>query len=181
MRKTTSVIVGVASATAIAASWAAGLAPKHPAVGGVTLSAPPASTSRSTGDASGGSAAARTSGAPPAHTKSGSKGASKSGSSSASRPAAARPRTVDGGVASTQYGNVQVAITVTGSHITDVTALHLTDSSGHSVRISDYAAPILRKEALAKQSAQIDMVSGATYTSEAYQQSLQSAIDAAHI
>jgi len=76
---------------------------------------------------------------------------------------------------------VQVAITVTGSHITDVRALHLTDSSGHSVQISDYAAPILRKEALSKQSAQIDMVSGATYTSEAYQQSLQSALDAAHI
>ena len=181
MRKTTSVIVGVASATAIGASWAAGLAPKHDAVGGVTLSAPPApastssSTSRSTSDASRGSGAARTSATPPAHTKS----ASKSGGSST--PAAPRPRTVDGGVASTQYGNVQVAITVTGSHITDVTALHLTDSSGHSVRISDYAAPILRKEALSRQSAQIDMVSGATYTSEAYQQSLQSAIDAAHI
>ena len=178
MRKTTSVIVGVASATAIAASWAAGLTLKHDAVGGVTLSAPPAppaSTSGATSDAS--RRAGSTSAAPSTHTKSG----SRSGSSSTSRPAAPRPRTIDGGVANTQYGNVQVAITVTGSHITDVRALHLTDSSGHSVQISDYAAPILRKEALSKQSAQIDMVSGATYTSEAYQQSLQSAIDAAHI
>ncbi|WP_076260309.1 FMN-binding protein [Intrasporangium flavum] len=181
MRKTTSVIVGVASATAIGASWAAGLAPKHDAVGGATLSAPPASTTRSTGDASRASGAARTSAAPPPHTKSASKSTSKSGAGSTPKPAAPKPRTVDGGVASTQYGNVQVSITVTGSNITDVTALHLTDSSGHSARISAYAAPILRKEALAKQSAQIDMVSGATYTSEAYQQSLQSAIDAAHI
>ncbi len=176
MRKTTSVIVGVASATAIAASWAAGLTPKHDAVGGVTLSAPPASAGRSTDASPTPSAKATSAAAPPKHTSSG----SKSSGSSASK-AAARPRTVDGGVASTQYGNVQVAITVTGSRITDVTALHLTDSSGHSVQISDYAAPILRHEALAKQSAQIDMVSGATYTSEAYQQSLQSAIDAAHI
>jgi uncharacterized protein with FMN-binding domain len=184
VRKTTSLIVGVASATAIGASWAAGLAPKHDAVGGVTLSAPPAppaSTSRSTGDASGGSGAVRTSGAPRANTRSAPKGASKSVGTSTSKPSAPRPRTVDGGVASTQYGNVQVAITVTGSRITDVTALHLTDSSGHSARISAYAAPILRREALAAQSAQIDMVSGATYTSEAYRQSLQSAIDAAHL
>ncbi|WP_323097563.1 FMN-binding protein [Intrasporangium sp. YIM S08009] len=179
MRKTTSVIVGVASATAIGASWAAGLAPKHDAVGGVTLSAPPAppaSTSGSTSGASRGSGASHGS-ATSTHTKS----ASKSSNKSTSKPAALRPRTIDGGVANTQYGNVQVAITVTGSNITDVTALHLTDSSGHSARISAYAAPILRKEALSKQSAQIDMVSGATYTSEAYQQSLQSAIDAAHI
>ena len=179
MRKTTSVIVGVASATAIGASWAAGLAPKHDAVSGVTLSAPPAPPAppASTSDASRGSGAAPTSAAPSTHAKS----TSRSGSKGASKPAAPRPRTIDGGVANTQYGNVQVAITVTGSHITDVTALHLTDSSGHSARISAYAAPILRKEALSKQSAQIDMVSGATYTSEAYQQSLQSAIDAAHI
>ena len=60
-------------------------------------------------------------------------------------------------------------------------AAHLTDSSGTSVSISNYAAPILRQEAVAAQSAQIDMVSGATYTSMAYQQSLQSAIDAAHL
>ena len=88
---------------------------------------------------------------------------------------------MDGGVAHTEYGDVQVRITVVGSRITDVTALHLTDSSRHSVRISAQAAPVLRTEALDKQSARIDMVSGATYTSDAYRQSLQSAIDAAHL
>ncbi len=54
-----------------------------------------------------------------------------------------------------------------------------TDSSSRSVSISAQAAPILRQEALAAGSAKIDTVSGASYTSDAYIQSLQSALDAA--
>jgi uncharacterized protein with FMN-binding domain len=88
---------------------------------------------------------------------------------------------VDGALVGTPYGNVQVRLTHLGSRITDIHAVQLTDSSQHSVDISAYAAPILRQEALAAQSAQIDMVSGATFTSEGYQQSLQAAIDAAHL
>jgi uncharacterized protein with FMN-binding domain len=76
---------------------------------------------------------------------------------------------------------VQVRVSYTGTKITNVHAVHLTDSSQTSVSISAQAAPILRQEALAAQSAQIDAVSGATYTSEGYMQSLQSAIDAAHL
>jgi uncharacterized protein with FMN-binding domain len=86
-----------------------------------------------------------------------------------------------GGAADTPFGTVQVKVSYTGTKITNVRAVQLTDSSQHSVSISAYAAPILRQEALAKQSAQIDVVSGATYTSEGYIQSLQSAIDAAHL
>jgi uncharacterized protein with FMN-binding domain len=74
-----------------------------------------------------------------------------------------------------------VRISYRGTRITEVTALRLTDSSGTSVSISREAAPILRQEALTAQSAQIDMVSGATYTSEAYIRSLQAAIDLAHL
>jgi uncharacterized protein with FMN-binding domain len=74
---------------------------------------------------------------------------------------------------------VQVRVVVVGHKLVDVTALHLTDSSSRSVSISAYAAPILRREALAAQSAKIDTVSGASYTSEAYMQSLQSALDLA--
>jgi uncharacterized protein with FMN-binding domain len=81
----------------------------------------------------------------------------------------------------TPYGNVQVRVYYSGNRITRVRAIHLTDSSSTSVSISAGAEPILRQEALAAQSAQIDMVSGATYTSEGYQQSLQAAIDAAHL
>lgn len=170
MRKATSVIMGVAGASAIGASWAAGLTPKHDTVSGVTLSAPPAA-GRSTDASTGRRPARGPASSPQAHERPGAKASS----------AVPRSRTVDGGVAHTQYGDVQVSITVVGSRIADVTPLHLTDSSRHSVRISAQAAPVLRSEALRRQSAQIDMVSGATYTSDAYRQSLQSAIDAAHL
>lgn len=79
----------------------------------------------------------------------------------------------------TAYGDVQVKITVSAGKITDVTALHLTDSSGRSVQISNRAAPVLRDEVLAAQSSSVQMVSGATYTSEGYLTSLQSALDQA--
>ena len=109
---------------------------------------------------------------------------SRSQSSSAAAPtrSASKPPTqvtVDGAVVDTQYGQVQVRILVTGGQLADVTALHLTDSSGRSAAISAQAAPILRQEALTARSAKIDLVSGATFTSEAYIRSLQSALDAA--
>ena len=97
------------------------------------------------------------------------------------KPAPSPPtqKTVDGALVSTQFGNVQVRIVLTAGRLTDVTALHLTDSSSRSVSISAQAAPILRSEALAAGSAKIDTVSGASYTSQAYIQSLQSALDTA--
>ncbi len=88
-------------------------------------------------------------------------------------------RTVDGDTVSTQYGDVQVRIVVSGSRIVDVQALTLPSDRSRSVRISDYAGPELRQEALQAQSANIDTVSGATYTSDGYAQSLQSALDRA--
>lgn len=77
------------------------------------------------------------------------------------------------------FGQVQVQITLVAGKITDVVALQLPDH-GRSGFISQSVAPILQGEALSAQSANIDTVSGATYTSEAYAQSLQSAIDQAH-
>jgi uncharacterized protein with FMN-binding domain len=77
------------------------------------------------------------------------------------------------------YGQVQVQVTMTGGKITDVTALQL-PSQGRSGFISQSVAPILQGEAISAQSASIDTVSGATYTSQAYAQSLQSALDQAH-
>ena len=62
---------------------------------------------------------------------------------------------------------------------TDVTALQLPDGDPRSSQISQYAEPYLRQSVLQAQSAAIDMVSGATYTSQAYAQSLQSALDQA--
>ena len=80
---------------------------------------------------------------------------------------------------STRFGDVQVAITVSGGAITDVTTPVLSGNEGRSDQINNQAAPILRSEALAAQSATIDSVSGATYTSGAYISSLQSALDQA--
>lgn len=86
--------------------------------------------------------------------------------------------TIDGSVVDTRYGAVQVEITISGGTITDVVGIQL-PTGGHSGRISSEVAPILREEALQAQSANIDTVSGATYTSDAYAQSLQAALDSA--
>jgi uncharacterized protein with FMN-binding domain len=80
----------------------------------------------------------------------------------------------------TRYGPVQVRMTVQGSRIVDVKAIQLPSEAERSREISAYAAPKLRQEALDAQSANIDTVSGATYTSDAYASSLQSAIDQWH-
>lgn len=92
---------------------------------------------------------------------------------------ASSPRSFDGGVAQTQFGNVQVRVVVQGGKLVDVVPLQLTDYGSRSVSISAQAAPILRREALSAGSAKIDTVSGASYTSAGYIQSLQSALDAA--
>lgn len=87
------------------------------------------------------------------------------------------PVTLTGDAVNTRYGTVQVSVTYTGSTITDVTALKLTDQDSRSVQISNRAAPVLRSEVLSAQSASVSNVSGATYTTEGYLTSLQSAID----
>ena len=84
---------------------------------------------------------------------------------------------MNGAAADTRYGPVQVQITVSGKTITAVNAVQLPNQDGHSAQISQYCAPVLSQEAMAAQNAQISMISGATYTSDGYIQSLQSAID----
>ena len=85
---------------------------------------------------------------------------------------------VDGPVVSTRFGPVQVEVVVASGKVADVVALQL-PTGRRSGQISSYAAPILHDEALQAQSASIDTVSGATYTSDAYAQSLQAALDQA--
>jgi uncharacterized protein with FMN-binding domain len=104
---------------------------------------------------------------------------SPSGAATAAASPASRSGTVTGTTAQTPYGPVQVAVVIANGRITDVKALRLTDHGGRSVAISAAAAPQLRAEALRAQSARIDTVSGATYTSDGYRTSLQSALDRA--
>jgi uncharacterized protein with FMN-binding domain len=113
-------------------------------------------------------------------TSSGTKGTTPASTApSTGAPSAAADGSFTGTLENTRYGTVQVKIVVSGGKITDVVALHLTDNGGRSVQLSNYAAPILRAEVLKAQSAKVANVSGATYTSDAYLLSLQSALDKA--
>lgn len=93
--------------------------------------------------------------------------------------ASSTPRTVIGDVEDTHYGPVQVEIVVTGQTITNVVALQLPNQERRDIEINDQAVPILRQEVLTAQSARIDAVSGASFTSSGYAWSVQSAIDKA--
>jgi uncharacterized protein with FMN-binding domain len=106
---------------------------------------------------------------------------SPSTSSAAPTAVAAGPAdgTYTGESVRTRFGSVQVAVTIASGSITDVAAVHLTDADGRSVQISNRAAPILRDEVIASQSAKVSNVSGATYTTDAYLTSVQSALDQA--
>jgi uncharacterized protein with FMN-binding domain len=90
-------------------------------------------------------------------------------------------RTVTGSVAQTQWGPVQVQLSVSNGSITKVTVLQYPDGNSRDVELANYSLPTLIQETMQSQSAQIDMVSGATYTSTGYIQSLQSALDQAHL
>jgi len=85
-----------------------------------------------------------------------------------------------GQVFQNQFGDTQVKVTISGGRITDVQALQLPYDRQRSAEISQYAAPQLHDEVLQAQSAQIDTLSGATYTTDSYAQSVQSALDKAH-
>ncbi|MEU2622723.1 FMN-binding protein [Streptomyces sp. NPDC007157] len=102
-----------------------------------------------------------------------SSGSGKSGSSSSGT------RTVTGDTVQTRWGPVQVKVTIKSGKITDVTAVQYPTENPRDQQINSYAIPQLRRETLTAQSAQIDTVSGATYTSTGYKQSLQSALDSA--
>jgi len=78
-----------------------------------------------------------------------------------------------------EYGNIELSVIVSGGKITDIKVLDSPSEHSRSVQINKNALPKLRSEALAAQSAEIDTVSGATYTSSGYKLSLQSAIDRA--
>jgi uncharacterized protein with FMN-binding domain len=103
----------------------------------------------------------------------------------ASTPAKRRARTAAARAAATgdaiqyQYGILQLKATLTAGRLSGVTVVRLEPEPGRSEFIDAQAIPLLRAEALKARSANVDVISGATYTSEAYARSLQSAIDRA--
>ena len=160
MRKIVVALLGTVSGLIMLFSY-------HTSLAGSGTLAVPSSTGASTTSSSSGSAAA------------GSGSTSSGGGSSSSTGGSAT--TVTGETAQTQWGPVQVQITVTGGKITDVTPVQYPNGNGRDQEINSYALPVLAQEALAAQSANIDHVSGATVTSDGYVQSLQSAIDQANL
>lgn len=84
-----------------------------------------------------------------------------------------------GNAADAFYGNIQVQVTISGGKITDVVFLQYPNDRGTSVEINNQAMPMLKQEAIQAQSANVDGVSGATDTSQAFIQSLSSALNQA--
>lgn len=149
-------LVGLLSFKSHSTADTAGALPSAGLAGGATSTASP-TTSAGTGSSSGTGSAAST------------------GSSATSA------KTFSGSAVQTRYGTVQVGITVSGTKITNVSFLQLTSDDPRSAEINSEAGPQLLQETLDAQSANIDTISGATYTTDGYVQSLQSALDQAGI
>ncbi|MFJ2863241.1 FMN-binding protein [Kitasatospora sp. NPDC087314] len=133
----------------------------------------------------GGSGSSSGAAAGSAGAASGASDASAAPSGSASAPAASGAggaggtRKVTGDAVNTRYGPVQVEVTLAGSRITAVDVVKYPTEDRRDRAINSTALPLLNQEAIAAQSAQVDVVSGATFTSDGYVRSLQSALDRA--
>ena len=138
-----------------------------------SLHAAPAAQQPSTSSSAAGSSGSSSS------SSSGSSGSSSSSSSSGSSGTSSASSTVTGDPADTRWGPVQVAVSVADGKVTDVQIVEYPNDNPRDQEINAYALPILVEETLSAQSADIDMVSGATVTSEGYLRSLQSALDRA--
>lgn len=124
-----------------------------------------------------------------ANTASGSSSASTSSSSSSTTNTSSNSSsttstsyhdgTFTGSSEDAYYGNVQVAVTVSGGKITDVKFLQYPNTHSTSVYINQQAMPYLQQEAIQNQNANVQIISGATFTSQAFIQSLQTALNKA--
>jgi len=161
MRAGSAFLAGVGSAAIVAIGWQAGV--------GTLVSALPQSQAAASGTSS---SAGNSNAATPADTSS---------QTATTTPAPSGPAdgTYDGSVVNTRFGTVQVQAVISGGQITDVIAVKLTDADRKSIQISQQVAPMVRSEVLTAQSAKVANISGGTYTTQAYLQSLQSALDAA--
>ncbi len=169
----TSVVVGQpATGSTVGTSGQSSSASTPPVAGSTGPSAASTSPSASSGSAASGSAGAGSSSSASAGAGSSSSGQSATGST-------LKSGTFTGSTIQIPFGNVQVQVIVKGGRITDVQPLQMPTAHARSQMISQYVAPMLRQEVLQAQNAQINLVSGATYTSEAYAQSLQAALDQA--
>jgi uncharacterized protein with FMN-binding domain len=143
---------------------------------GATVVAEGPSTAGSSGSSSDGGSSGGSGSSSDSGSSSGSGSSSDSGGSTASGST-----TYTGDAVMTRFGDVQVEITVENGKITKSQVTQVPWSNGRDQEINSYAVPILNSETVDAQSSTIDMVSGATFTSQGYIQSLQSAIDQANL
>lgn len=177
MKKIVYAVLATLTGLVLLFSYRTSLEVVTPAANGTT-----GTTKSTTGSATGtspSSTASGTASGASSDTASGSSSSTTSGSGSATTPTGLKDGTFTGQAADTRYGAVQVAITVSGGQITDVSVPQYPNTERRDEEINAQAIPILVSETKSAQSAQIDMVSGATFTSDGYTQSLQSAIDQA--
>ncbi|MDU0328242.1 FMN-binding protein [Microbacterium sp. KSW2-21] len=146
-----------------------------------TSTVPESTSALADAPSSGVATAPKTTATTPSPSASASSGSTSSGSTSGAQTSSSglADGTFTGQAANTRFGPVQVQITVSGGAITDVQVPQYPSESGRDQQINSRALPVLVKETVQAQSAQVDMVSGATYTSTGYRTSLQSALDQA--
>ena len=149
------------------------------AFSGATGTAGTASSSSSSGSSGSGSSSSSGSSSKGASTPG--SGGTRSTTPSTTAPAPTGVRTATGTAEQFGYGVMAVKVTVNGSKITDVSVASLQTAEPTSAQICSEAIPMLRQEVMQAHSAQINGISGATYTSEAYAYSLQSALDKLHV
>jgi uncharacterized protein with FMN-binding domain len=154
----------------------------HPA----SVAGPPAAVSTSGPGTSSRGSPGSGSGANPSTTGSSASSSARGSATPSSAPgssssSSAATTTVTGDAADTRYGPVQVRITVRNGKVVGATAIDYPTNDPRDAQINAYAIPVLQQESVGVTNSNIDMVSGATFTSEGYVQSLQSALDKAGI
>lgn len=123
-------------------------------------------------------------GSPPSSSdstsSSGDTSSSSSSSSTTTNGSGLKDGSYDGQDFPNEFGDVQVRVIIKSGRISDVQGLQMPSDRERSALISQEAGPMLHDEVIQAQSAQIDTIGGATFTSESYAQSVQSALDKAH-
>ena len=168
---------GVASAPPDSSTPVGSAAASSVPVSSVPVSSAPASAALSSAVAT--TSSVPTAKASPTPTKSTAKPTPKPTPKPSSTTKTVTGSTVTVGEGRRVFGVVQVRLTLTNGKITAATAVRAPEGDPHSAEISQFSIPILGQEVMSAQSASIDAVSGATYTSDAYAQSVQAALDAA--
>ncbi len=177
-------VVGMHNGTrptlAAALPASAGRSPSYPGGSPAPPSGPGSAggSGSGTGSPSGSGAAGGSGSGTGSPSGSGAAGGSRSGSSGASTSGASGHAT--GPTEQYGYGQLAVAVTVSGGRITNVTVPSIQVADSYSGSIASQVIPMLRSQVLSAQSANIQGVSGATYTSEAYAMSLQAALTTLH-